>query len=862
MADATHKTLTDGIKRWKTINFYLSIVKYIICNVLRILLYIAAYMMRKCSSLFESLSEGLKMIEKAEDTTEKTIKDRCDTYCFSNHADKDEELKEKKQIIINTVDELIDKESNSDTNNIGKNEERKEVNNIIGDVMNELIDNVTIKNNGQSFFEHNIDAEQKLVNGAITNIVNSAINKESNSEISEESVHSNSEDTEEKVEEKIIVDDGIESPRVRKRFGVKNTAILLITKTIKENKLKDKQFKMETEFNRNKILNNGNPYRDKDEIFTNKSDSFKREKESLLKNEPEKSDCFEVANKSCSKDMAIDSTSKYKSDRINLDIFKTKESIENQLKINENEKLTMKNNVDCLVNDDSNESKKPFTKTENEIIENNGEHKKNINGYVNKKVITRIENMTITKNNDVHWKNFDDYVNSKPNTMTENIIATNNDKCWDDNNVCENREPITNTENMTIKNNSELQKNNNSFENKKSIAKTEKMLNMFEVKDDIFSLPSKFSLAHCVCEDFYNAFGMTADFKFKFGNIGTLMDLNLHVSDVGHIKYNEQHVFYLVVKKKSSQKPLLSSLEVALYNLRDKMNDLKLTKLAIPKHGFDAYNMMDVKSLISKIFALSNIEVTICLTSSKLETEHINPPKINFTSKQLWEMEKQTDLIIFINMCSMYSENWNDQVVEHINAKYPFKERLLNDINIKPMAPGDILLYKIGTEVLFCIFIKPFDQNPSYFKCLEKAFQEMKSQLTGYRYLGVQQDPLIHKTNTHNLARNLSMLKSVFSNRNAEIWVCGDTEQHKTYQYQQYKKTVTDAIDVNHKRNSKTSAKSRNKLDKKRHSTNNNSKHGSAENYNCKNTSVVNSVTRLNQEEISIDNYMTENWDN
>jgi len=94
------------------------------------------------------------------------------------------------------------------------------------------------------------------------------------------------------------------------------------------------------------------------------------------------------------------------------------------------------------------------------------------------------------------------------------------------------------------------------------------------------------------------------------------MDLNLHVSDVGHIFHNEQHVFYLVVKRKMSQKSLLCSLEIALYNLRNQMNDLKLTKLAIPKYGFESYNMLDVKSLISKIFALSNIEVTICLTSS------------------------------------------------------------------------------------------------------------------------------------------------------------------------------------------------------------------------------------------------------
>jgi len=94
------------------------------------------------------------------------------------------------------------------------------------------------------------------------------------------------------------------------------------------------------------------------------------------------------------------------------------------------------------------------------------------------------------------------------------------------------------------------------------------------------------------------------------------MDLNLHVSDVGHIFHNEQHVFYLVVKRKMSQKSLLCSLEIALYNLRKKMNDLKLTKLAITKYGFESYNMFDVKSMISKIFALSNMEVTICLTSS------------------------------------------------------------------------------------------------------------------------------------------------------------------------------------------------------------------------------------------------------
>ncbi|XP_026818402.1 protein PF14_0175-like isoform X3 [Rhopalosiphum maidis] len=924
MTDATHKTLSDGIERWKTKNFYLSMVKYIICNVLRILLYIAAYVMRKCSSLFENLSDDLKAIENAENSAEKTIKNRCDAYCLSkreelkeekqiinntvnevidkqsnshtnrinkheelkekekninntvnklidkqsnfhtNHINKHEELNKEKKIINNTVNELTDKQSNSYTNHINKNEQ-KEANNI-GNVVNELIDNAIIENNGQSVFEHNIVTEQKFLNG-VANIVNSTLNKESDSQISEESrEHSNFEEIEEKVEEKNITGNVIESARVRKRFGIKNTAILLITKTIKENNLKDKRFKMENELNRNKMLNNGKPYRDKDEILTSKSDSFKRERESSLKNEPENTDCFlKVANDSCIKDTTIVSPSKYKFDSKNLDVRKNKESMKNERKMNGNENWVMKNNVDHWVNDVGNESKKPITKIENVSVENNDEHMKNINSDENKILITNTENVNTTIN-DEYWNNYNVCKNRESITKTENVIIKSKDESLSNNKGCENRKSIKKTENMTIKKNSEPKENNNSYEHKKSITKIEKMLNMFEVKDDIFGLPSKFSLAHCVCEDFHNSFGMTADFKFKFGNIGKLMDLNLRVSDVGHIVHKEQHIFYLVVKRKMSQKPLLSSLEIALYNLRKQMNDCKLTKLAISKYGFEEFNKMDVKALISKIFALSNIEITICLKSSKLEIEHINPPKINFTSKQLWEMEKQTDLIIFININAVYLDNWNDKVVEHINAKYPFKERLLQDINVKPVAAGDVLLYKIDTEVLFCIFIQSIDQHPSYCKSLEDAFQKMKSQLTGYRYLAIQQDPLNHKTNIHNFARNLAMLKSVFSNRNAEIWICGDTEQHNTLQYQQYKKTVTDTIDVSHKRHSKTSSRSKNKLDRKRHSINSNnsntSKHDSEENHYCKNTPDVNAVKYLNQEEISINNYITENWDN
>jgi len=175
------------------------------------------------------------------------------------------------------------------------------------------------------------------------------------------------------------------------------------------------------------------------------------------------------------------------------------------------------------------------------------------------------------------------------------------------------------------------------------------------------------------------------------------------------------------------------------------------------------------------------------------------------------------------------------------------------------MAHGDLLIYKVDSEVLFCLFIKPFDQNSTYFRSLEKAFQKMKSQLTGYRYLGIQQEPISYKPYQHTLMRTLCMLKSVFSVQNAEIWVCGDTEQHKAYNYQQYKKIVNDVIELNQKRNSKPNTKSKHRSERKKQSANsNNSKHDLSEKNHGKNSSDVIAVTYLNQEP-SVDNYITGN---
>lgn len=184
--------------------------------------------------------------------------------------------------------------------------------------------------------------------------------------------------------------------------------------------------------------------------------------------------------------------------------------------------------------------------------------------------------------------------------------------------------------------------------------------------------------------------------------------------------------------------------------------------------------------------------------------------------------------------------------------------RLLDEIKVKPVIAGDLRFYEFDTEVLFCIFIKSIDQHPLHFTCLEEAFQTIKSQLTGYRYLGVQQDPLCDRNKGHSLSRNLFMMKEIFTKRNAEIWICGDTEKHKKLQYLQYKKIVNDAIEMNQKRNSRLNTKTRVKSERKNCSTNHiNRKNGLTEKNYYTNRVNGNAISHLVQEQITFNNCIT-----
>lgn len=134
------------------------------------------------------------------------------------------------------------------------------------------------------------------------------------------------------------------------------------------------------------------------------------------------------------------------------------------------------------------------------------------------------------------------------------------------------------------------------------------------------------------------------------------------------------------------------------------------------------------------------------------------------------------------------------------------------------MAAGDVLSYRINNEELFCIFTKSIDQNPSYFECLEKAFQSLKSQMSGYRYIAIQRESIYDLNIKSSTSRHILLLQTVFSTFKAEIWICNNNDLCEAHQFEHYKSFVTNTMVERNKRYSwKSNSKQKSKTEKKKY---------------------------------------------
>ena len=131
---------------------------------------------------------------------------------------------------------------------------------------------------------------------------------------------------------------------------------------------------------------------------------------------------------------------------------------------------------------------------------------------------------------------------------------------------------------------------------------------------DLFTMPQGYYLAHCISADFALGAGIAKTFDSVYN-----MKFKLF-RNYDNYKYNGgdalpvDNVFNLVTKQKCWHKPTYESLRESLEMMREQLEFLNATKLAMPKiaSGLDRLDWDVVYDIICEVFEDMDIEIVIC----------------------------------------------------------------------------------------------------------------------------------------------------------------------------------------------------------------------------------------------------------
>lgn len=131
---------------------------------------------------------------------------------------------------------------------------------------------------------------------------------------------------------------------------------------------------------------------------------------------------------------------------------------------------------------------------------------------------------------------------------------------------------------------------------------------------DLFTMEQGYYLAHCISADFALGAGIAKAFdsiyNMRFKLFRRYPGYEYHGGDAVLI----DNVFNLVTKQKCWHKPTYESLREALEMMREQLEFMDVTKLAMPKiaSGLDRLDWDQVYDIICEVFADMDIDIVIC----------------------------------------------------------------------------------------------------------------------------------------------------------------------------------------------------------------------------------------------------------
>ncbi|XP_056240701.1 ADP-ribose glycohydrolase OARD1 [Seriola aureovittata] len=142
------------------------------------------------------------------------------------------------------------------------------------------------------------------------------------------------------------------------------------------------------------------------------------------------------------------------------------------------------------------------------------------------------------------------------------------------------------------------------------------------VTGNLFACPKDEALAHCISEDCRMGAGIAVTFKQRFRGVAELKEQNKLTGQCAVLRRDRRFIYYLITKKKASQKPTYESLRLSLEDMKLHCEKNGVTKISMPRIGcgLDRLEWARVSEILEQVFKHTNISITVYSLPVKAET--------------------------------------------------------------------------------------------------------------------------------------------------------------------------------------------------------------------------------------------------